>query len=235
MMSNDGGKSEATQAASPLDRRVSRPYTHPDALRGCDYEVRACSLLEAQDLVREYHYAKGGSNTACYTHGLYRLADGELIGIVWWLPPTRVACESVDKEQWKKVLSLTRMVMRPGAPKNSCSFLLSRSVKAIKKEGRFVALVTYADESQGHTGGVYAASGWTYVGRTGPYPRWEDETGRQVACKATKNRTKAEMIALGHKQTGRFYKHKYILRLSKQRAANAKLTSGALDAPETEK
>ena len=214
-------RSEATQAASPLDRRVSRPYAQPDALRCCDYEVRDCPLKDAQDLVRRHHYTKGGSNTACYTHGLYRVSDGVLMGIVWWLPPTRVACESVDRERWKQVLSLTRMVMIPGAPKNSCSFLLAKSVKLIKREGRFVALVTYADESQGHTGGVYAASGWQYVGRTGPYPRWEDENGMQVACKATKNRTKAEMLALGHKQTGKFHKHKYVLLLSKKRAANA--------------
>lgn len=149
-----------------------------------------------------------------YTHGLYRKADDILHGVAWWLPPTRVACESVDREQWKKVLSLTRMVLVPGTPKNACSFLLSRSIAHIREDKRFVALVTYADESQGHTGGVYRASGWEYVGRTGPYPRWLDNKGKQVAPKATKNRTKAEMEALGHIKVGSFYKHKYVLRLS---------------------
>lgn len=178
-----------------------------------DWEVRPAPLAEAQALVREHHYARGGSNTAVYVHGLYHRLSDMLVGVVWWLPPTRVACESVNRSQWKKVLSLTRMVMIPGAPKNACSFLLARSVKAIKKEARFVSLVTYADESQGHTGGVYKAANWEYVGRTGPYPRWLDVNGMQVASKATLNRNKAQMEALGHVKVGAFHKHKYVLHL----------------------
>ena len=190
-----------------------RPYQYDDRLKKSAWVVKNCPLKEAQDLVKQYHYARGGSNTAVYVHGLYRACDDVLMGIVWWLPPTRVACESVNKENWKKVLSLTRMVMTPDAPKNACSFLLSKSVKAIKKEGRFVSLVTYADEAQGHKGGVYKAANWQYVGRTGPYPRWVNNKGVQVAPKATVNRTKAKMEALGHVKIGSYYKHKYVLHL----------------------
>jgi hypothetical protein len=191
-----------------------------NTLRASEWDVRPAPLAEAQALVREFHYARGGSNTAVYVHGLYHRATDELAGdflcgVAWWLPPTRVACESVNREHWQRVLSLTRMVMRPGVPKNACSFLLGRSVKAIKKERRFVSLVTYADESQGHTGGVYKAANWEYVGRTGPYPRWLDEGGRQVAPKATVNRTKAEMEKLGYRKVGSFYKHKYVLHLAR--------------------
>lgn len=178
------------------------------------YEVRPCPLADAQRMVREHHYSKGGSNTAVYTHGLYERATGLLIGVAWWLPPTRVAAESVNRDAWKRVLSLTRLVCLPGAPKNSASFLMAQSVRQIRKDGRFVSLVTYADESQGHTGAIYRASGWEYVGRTGPYPRWVDATGRQVACKATFNRTKAQMEALGHRRVGAYFKHKFVLHLN---------------------
>ena len=166
-------------------------------------------------MVREFHYSRGGSNTAVYTHGLFRRGDEKCQGVAWWLPPTRVACESVNRAHWQKVLSLTRMVVLPGVPKNACSFLLARSVKLIKKDGRFVSLVTYADESQGHSGNVYRAANWEYVGRTGPYPRWVDASGKQVAPKATVNRTKREMEALGHSKVGSFYKHKFVLHLPK--------------------
>ena len=164
-------------------------------------------------MVAEFHYSRGGSNTAVYVHGLYEKGTDKLCGIAWWLPPTRVACESVDKENWKKVLSLTRLVVLPGVPKNACSFLLSRSVKLIKADKRFTSLVTYADESQGHVGTIYKASNWVYVGKTGPYPRWLDIHGKQVASKATVNRTKAQMEALGHKKVGSFFKHKFVLHL----------------------
>lgn len=166
-------------------------------------------------MVAQHHYARGGSNTAVYMHGLYERATDRLVAVAWWLPPTRVACESVNKADWKRVLSLTRLVCLPDAPKNSPSFLLAHSVRLIRKEGRFVSLVTYADESQGHLGQIYRAANWTYVGRTGPYPRWEDpKTGRQVACKATVNRIKARMEELGYVKTGSFHKHKYVLHLT---------------------
>ena len=180
-----------------------------------EWEVRPCDLKLAQKMVREYHYAKGGSNTAVYVFGLFKKGSDELFGVSWWLPPTRVACESVCKVDWKRVLGLTRLVLLPGVPKNACSFLISKSVKAITHDRRFGHLVTYADESQGHLGTIYRASNWTYVGRTGPYPRWVNSEGVQVACKSTVNRTKSKMEELGHIRTGSFYKHKFVLTLKK--------------------
>lgn len=188
-------------------------------LRKEDWEVRPAPLADAQALIREHHYARGGSNTAVYTHGLYRRAGDALMGVAWWLPPTRVACESVNKAQWRKVLSLTRLAIKPQVPKNGATFLLSRSVKLIHQEGRFVSLVTYADESQGHDGGIYRDAGWTYVGRTGPYPRWVDAEGKQVARLATKTRNDAMMRALGHTLQGSFHKHKFVLHLRQRRPA----------------
>lgn len=179
-----------------------------------EWDVRAVPHTVCQDLVRRHHYARGGSNTAVYCHGLVRREDPEhVVGIAWWLPPTRVAAESVS-EDWTKVLSLTRMVIEPDTPKNAATFLLGRSVRLIRQDARFHTLVTYADEWAGHTGGVYRAANWEYVGRTGPYVKWVAADGRQVAAKATKNRTKAEMEALGHKRLGSFHKHKYVLRLN---------------------
>jgi hypothetical protein len=183
------------------------------SLHKSDYVVADCTLKQAQEMIREHHYAKGGSNTAVYTHGLYERATGKLVGVAWWLPPTRVAAESVNRAQWKQVLSLTRLACLPCAPKNSESFLIKHSTHLIRKDGRFVSLVTYADESQGHLGGIYLAAGWDFVARTGPYPRWLDANGMQVATLSTKTRTKAQMIALGHRQVGKYHKLKFVKHL----------------------
>lgn len=182
-------------------------------IRAKNYYVAPAPLKEAQAMVREHHYSKGGSNTAVYVHGLYEKATDQLLGVAWWLPPTRVACESVNKSEWKRVLSLTRLVCLPDAPKNAASFLMGRSIELIRKDGRFVSLVTYADEGQNHTGAIYRATNWSYEGKTGPYPQWRGADGRQVACKATKNRTKSEMMALGHVRVGSFFKHKFVMHL----------------------
>lgn len=183
-------------------------------LRKQDYYVKNAPFKEGRSMVIENHYTKGGSNTYVYMHGLYRKSDDRLCGIAWWLPPTRVAAESVNKDEWKKVLALTRLVILPGLPTNSCSFLLGKSIKEIKKEGRFVSLVTYADDARGHTGQIYKATNWTFIGKTGPYPKWIDPTtGRTVAQKATRNRRKVEMEELGYIKVGSFHKFKYIMHL----------------------
>ena len=194
----------------------------PAKFRKADWYVAPCELKLAQELVRQHHYARGGSNTAVYVHGLFYRATAELVGVAWWLPPTRVACESVNKENWKRVLSLTRMVIVPGVPKNAASFLLSKIIRIIAADRRFDSLVTYADESQGHNGHVYRAAGWIYIGRTGPYPRWTDRDGKQVAPKATTNRTKAMMEALGHRKVGSFYKHKFVIHFTGAKNGTAK-------------
>lgn len=165
-------------------------------LRKSEWYVAEATLDQAQQMVENYHYSKGGSNTRVYVHGLYRKADDKLFGVAWWLPPTEPAARSVNDKEWTRVLNLTRLCCLPDAPRNSCSFLLSRSLSIIWKERKYVSLVTYADESQGHTGIIYKASNWLYVGRVGPHPLWQDEHGRQVSPKATKNRTKAQMEAL---------------------------------------
>jgi hypothetical protein len=179
------------------------------------WDVQSIQLSVAQELVRSHHYAKGGSNTGVFVHGLICKATGDVHGVAWWLPPTRVAAESVNKDQWRRVLALTRMVVTPGTPKNACSFLLSRSVKMIRKDGRFLSLVTWADEGEGHTGHVYRAANWRYLGSNTGDERWIDpRTGRHVAKKsAGKSRTAQEMIDLGYARAGKTRKHKFCLHI----------------------
>ena len=183
-----------------------------EKFRAKDYEVMDIPHDRAKRFIEREHYSRGCSNTQVYGHGLYLKNPGglDLLGVAMWLPPTRVACESVNKAEWKRVLSLTRLAIHPLVPTNGASFLLGQAMRRIQKDGRFCSLVTYADESQGHTGAIYRATNWEYVGRTGPYPRWENSEGRQVAPKATTNRTKAQMEALGHRKVGSFYKHKFV-------------------------
>lgn len=183
-------------------------------LRKKDWVVLPVSHSDAANFVREHHYAKGCPRTSVFRHGLFRRGSNTLMGVVVWLPPTKPAAQSVNKFQWRKVLSLSRMVVLPGCPKNSCSFLLSASIKLIKKDGRFVSLVTYADDRLGHNGHVYKSSNWLYVGKMRGSPSWIDpRTGAQVSVKSTVSRTKSEMIALGYKNIGCFSKHKYVLHL----------------------
>ncbi|WP_242136958.1 hypothetical protein [Sphingomonas sp. TREG-RG-20F-R18-01] len=191
-------------------------------LRASEFEVReipkpGAQWAAARLFVAEHHYSGGCSNTCVYAHGLYRCGSGELLGVAMWLPPTKVAAQSVNKDDWRKVLSLTRLAIRADVPSNAATFLMARAIRLIRQDGRFVSLVTYADEFMRHTGAIYRAANWTYIGEMAAQPRWEDGEGRQVAKQATRTRTNSEMIALGHRMVGSFKKHKFVMHLKIQR------------------
>ena len=170
------------------------------------------ALGQAVDLVAGLHYAGGGANTATFRHGLYRVGEWPLLprGVAWWIPPTRNAAAATFPEgDWKRVLALSRFVLDPDVPKNGASFLLARSTKLIERAGDWDCLVTYADEWQGHTGTMYRAAGWEYVGLT-KAERVYVLRGRMVARKAgPKTRTHGDMLELGAKCVGSFPKHKF--------------------------
>jgi hypothetical protein len=169
----------------------------PDVFRREDWIVCETSLSQCQELVANYHYAGGGSNTATFRHGLfYRPNPVQCLGIAWWIPPTKSAALATYPE-WKKVLSLSRLVVDPRVPRNGASFLIAASIKLIRKDPRWECLLTYADTWQGHTGGIYRATNWEYTGITKPQATWIDsKNGNMVAKKAgPRTRTKSEMEA----------------------------------------
>lgn len=179
-------------------------------LRKDEWEVRPCSLAVAQDLITRLHYSQGGSNTGTYIHGLFERAHpARPRGVAWWIPPTKTAALATYPDDWEGVLNLTRLAIDEEVPKNAATFLLARSMKLIDRL-RWPCLVTYADEWQGHTGTIYRASNWSYVGKTNPEATFVKD-GRMIARKAgPKTRTRDEMEAMGAEMIGRFAKHKFV-------------------------
>lgn len=178
-------------------------------LKKSAWRVETIPLVDAQKCVALWHYSKGGSNTAVYRHGLVNCGSGCLYGAAWWIPPTKSAAIATHPDNWTGVLALSRLAVAPQAPKNSASFLLASSMRLIDRD-RWPCLVTYADEWRGHTGAIYRATNWTYVGRTKPEAVYTLD-GRMVARKAgPKTRTKAEMLGMGCVLEGRYAKHKFV-------------------------
>jgi hypothetical protein len=185
-----------------------------DVLRKSDYEVRTVSLATCQQMVEEHHYARTGSNTATFRHGLFRRDSEVCLGIAWWIPPTKSAALANYPQNWKAVLVLSRLVIHPCVPQNAASFLIMQSVKLIRQDLRWEYLLTYADEWQRHSGAIYKATNWAPLGKTAPEATWIDAEGRMVARKAGPHtRTKAEMEALGHRMIGRYSRHRFGMKI----------------------
>jgi hypothetical protein len=182
-------------------------------LRKSDWTVRDVEISVARRMVEKYHYARGASNTAVYLHGLFKKGEifqEQCCAVAWWIPPTRSAAKATFPQRWQGVLALSRLVVMPEVPKNACTFLLARSRDLIDS-AVWPCLVTYADDWRGHTGSIYKADNWQYVGKTKPERTYQID-GRMVARKAGGNtRTHAEMLALGAQMVGSFSKHKFVM------------------------
>lgn len=77
--------------------------------------------------------------------------------------PPREANKRYGGETWE----LSRLYLVDEVPKNAETWLLSKSVKIVRRERPDVEfLLSYADPSVGHAGTVYRASNWRPDGKT---------------------------------------------------------------------
>lgn len=186
-------------------------------LRRGEWSVGAITQSEAVESIEAWHYAQGAPNTSVARHGLFRSSTdaiggmfGRLSGVAMWLPPTPTAARSVAGREWRGVLSLTRLVVAPDVPTNGASYLLGASMRLLDRE-RWPWLLTYADSSHGHTGAIYRATNWTYLGPWEAGDTWVGPEGEQRGRKRGKrNLSVAEMTELGFVKQPAAVKHKYV-------------------------
>lgn len=118
-------------------------------------------LDEAKELVRNYHYSGFLPMTALVLVGTAHEPGG-----LWGDCGVAVAVCAFrwPPARWKEdVLELCRLVRNPNSDID-LTWLISSSCKWISKNGICDLLVSYADSSHGHHGGVYQASSWLYSG-----------------------------------------------------------------------
>lgn len=180
-------------------------------LRKEDWRVEACSQVEAREFIERTHYTGASPNTAVARHALLPADGDEIMGVALWLPPTRVAAESVNRENPRGVLALSRLCVAEGMPTNSASFLLGNSMKMIDRK-LWSTLLTYADTREGHTGAIYRATNWTCLGEVQGRPAWQHKVTRERRGKkrGSRNISTEEMEVLGFERLAPVPKIKYV-------------------------
>ncbi len=118
---------------------------------------RVGHMEEAERLIRAHHYSRrmaGNVQHVCTWHlsgGLFGDYGEAIAACTFSIPPTR----------WSQpVLELSRLVKVPGADANLTAFLALACAMLRKKEQSLV--VSFADMTQGHHGGIYQAASWHY-------------------------------------------------------------------------
>lgn len=189
-----------------------------------NFKVVACDREFIKDFIERHHYSK--SINGCITDYCYALLDGDiLIGALFY---GRLAMAN----QWKRfsdnpndVIELRRLVCIDNTPKNTESFFIGKSLRLLKKSWNGSIVVSYADQEYGHTGVIYKASNFSYLGFN-KGSKVIVYNGKLYHDKAIRTKYKGELkpfsknLLLALKEGKAFYKntkgkHTYIYRLRK--------------------
>ena len=123
-----------------------------------EYIIRTITIKEAKPFVQKWHYSKTlPASTELF--GLYRQED-ELIGVASYGHPAmrnQASCYNIDIE-------LRRLCLIDDTPKNAESKFISLTLKELKRKG-YKSVLSLADPVHGHTGVIYKASNFKYLGR----------------------------------------------------------------------
>jgi hypothetical protein len=160
------------------------------------FDLRPCSIAVVDDLCRRFHGYGGAGRAATYAFAVYE--KGEPVAAYSWQPPPFGAARSVCPEMPQAVLALSRMVAVPKSDRalKHVSKPLRKQMRALIDRRRWPVLVTYSDEGQGHTGYVYACSGWTATKRS-VAAFYTDASGRRASVYANGKTGKRGLIKAG--------------------------------------
>lgn len=143
-----------------------------------DYEVRHIDSTTGKAFIRANHYS-GGCHNGPMCWGLF---DGEeLIGVCAFATPNseNVVSSVFGPERRREVTELHRFVVLDGTPKNTESYFISRALKGLVEcKPKYRAVLSFADETEGHRGTIYQATNALYCGTTSRARFWRDPDGR---------------------------------------------------------
>ncbi len=109
-----------------------------------------------------------------------------VVGMVMFATPPHETCKRYGGETWE----LARLWVADAVPRNGETWLIGQAIRHVRQAHPDVRyLVSYADPSVGHTGGIYRASNWTFDGMTDegrktPRCDYADATGHKYSRKA---------------------------------------------------
>ena len=133
------------------------------------FDIREISKDTAYPFVSTYHYLGKAKFFSMYNYGLFIRGTTELIGVATYTPPQganslRGWFNDISNDDMT-IMELSRLCLMPifnGT--NATSYLLSNSIKALKKYG-VRAVITLADSSR-HVGSIYQVCNFRYYGLT---------------------------------------------------------------------
>jgi len=124
-------------------------------------EVKRCSFEAAKYAVMNWHYSKAMPTGTLVKFGIWE--DGNFIGAVLYGRGTNRHIGSQYELDQFEICELVRVAL--SAHKTPVSQIVAQTLKELKATNPGLRLViSYADPEQGHSGVIYKAGNWLFVG-----------------------------------------------------------------------
>jgi hypothetical protein len=147
-----------------------------------DMSVELCDVSEVRDFITKWHYS-GGINGVRSRYCFKLLYDGEIIGaaIFGGVAMANVWKKYVSREE--DLLELRRLCCIDDTPKNTESYFIGQCLRWLLKNTEVKKVISYADMDCGHSGIIYRATNFEYLGKT--------STGRVILYQGKRYHDKA--------------------------------------------
>ena len=130
-----------------------------------DFTVKICDRKEIKSFIETWHYSK--SINGLKSNYCFKLMDKEtIIGAMIY---GQIGMANV----WKKyaanehdLLELRRLCCIDNTPKNTESYFIGFTLRWLKKNTDIKKVISYADSNYNHSGVIYRASNFNYLGMT---------------------------------------------------------------------
>lgn len=138
-----------------------------------DFWIEEVPRKSISDFIVKHHYSHSMNGVQSYYHfGLYTEGNfglPKMIGaMLYAIPSMPDTAKKYNNKNPNKCYEIRRLVCVDDTPKNTESFFLSQTFKWLRQNTNIETVISFADENEGHTGIIYKASNFFYLGTTSP-------------------------------------------------------------------
>ena len=121
--------------------------------------------------IEKHHYSHNVNGVqSLYHYGLFTEGNfgiPKMIGAMMYAHPSMPATAAkYNPINPTKCLELRRLVCIDATPKKTESFFIGQTFKLLKRDTDMEVIVSFADQHHGHTGVIYKATNFDYLGET---------------------------------------------------------------------
>lgn len=121
--------------------------------------IETGNIAAAKELLTKWHYQKYGRISLAITAHF----DGKAVAAITFSSVTRLETAIKQGVKPSEILELSRLVIDPiYQAHNFATWFIARAIRLVPADIK--VLVSFADPTFGHNGGIYRAANWTYDG-----------------------------------------------------------------------